>query len=68
MTSFDEQLDICIHERNGHGDIAAIREYKFRMIAKLFDEAENIVLKSVEFKVIPIDHSSTRMNALSIRK
>jgi len=44
VASFNEELDVGIHEGDCHCNIAAIREYKFLMIAEFLDETENIVL------------------------
>ena len=44
MARFNQELHICIHERDRHGDIATIGEYELRMITELLDETENVIL------------------------
>lgn len=44
VARFNQELNICIHERDRHGDIATIGEYELRMITELLDETENIIL------------------------
>jgi hypothetical protein len=44
VAGFDEELDVCVHEGDSHGDVAAIWKNEFFVIAELLDETENIVL------------------------
>jgi hypothetical protein len=46
MTGFDEELDVGVHERDGHCHVTSIGEDEFRVIAELLDKAEHVVLKS----------------------
>lgn len=44
VASFNEELNVCVHEGDSHSDIASIGEHEFRMITELFDKTENVVL------------------------
>jgi hypothetical protein len=44
VTSLDEELDVGIHEWDGHGDIATIGKNVLRMVTEFLDETEDIVL------------------------
>lgn len=70
VTGFYEELDVCVHEGDCHGDIATIREDKFWVVAELFDKTENVVLDSAYSRrvVVPIVHNSIRTSGPSIRK
>jgi hypothetical protein len=70
VTGFYEEPDVCIHKWNRHGDIAAVGENVFGMITELLDETEDVILKvsSIAASNIPIDHSSTQTNDLSIHR
>ena len=43
MASFDEKLDVSIHERDGHCDSGAVRQNKIGVLTKFFDHAEDVV-------------------------
>jgi hypothetical protein len=44
VTSFDEELDVCVHEGDCHCDITAIRKHKLLVIAEFLDKTENVIL------------------------
>jgi hypothetical protein len=74
VASLDEELDIGIHERHGHRNIAAIRENKLGVIAEFLDKTEDVVLVR-QFLIpresgekLPIARSLIRKNDLSIHK
>lgn len=43
VAGLDEQLDVGVHERHGHGDIRAVRQDKVGVLAELLDEGEDVV-------------------------
>lgn len=43
MAGFDQQLNIRLHKRNSHRDVASVREHELRIIPELFDDRENVV-------------------------
>lgn len=45
VAGFNKKLDIGVHERDCHSDIAAIGENIFRMIAELFNKTEHVILQ-----------------------
>jgi len=59
VARFDQELNICIHERDRHGDIATIGEYELRMITELLDETENVVLEVSTLKTKKLNPSTT---------
>jgi len=70
VAGFNEEADVGVHERDGHGDVAAVWKNEFLVIAELLDKTEDVVLGN-QYRAIqglPIDHSSIRRNDLSIRR
>lgn len=43
VASLDQQLDIGIHERNGHGHIRTVGKDKVRVLAELLDEGKDVI-------------------------
>jgi hypothetical protein len=43
MTCLDEQFNICVHERNGHGDGITVGKNKIRVLAETLDGVEDVV-------------------------
>lgn len=70
VAGFDQELDVGVHERDCHSDIATIRKHEFFVIAEFLDKTEDIILdiKPWGHWSIPIDHSSNLKNDLSIRR
>lgn len=47
VASFDKELDVRVHERDGHSDVATVGKYKLRVIPELFNKTEHVVLQLV---------------------
>ena len=43
MASLDQELDICIHERDCHRHSRPIWQHKIGVVAKLLDHTENVI-------------------------
>lgn len=43
VAGLDQQLDVCVHEGNGHGHLRAIWQDKLGVLAELLDEAEDVI-------------------------
>ena len=43
VAGLDEQLDVRVHERNSHGDIAAVRQDKLGVVSELLDDGEDVI-------------------------
>jgi len=43
MTGLDEQLHICVHERDSHCHCRAVWQDKIRVVAELLNHTENII-------------------------
>lgn len=43
VAGLDQQLDVGVHEGDGHGDAGAVRQNKVGVLAELLDGAENVV-------------------------
>jgi ASC-1-like (ASCH) protein len=42
VTSLDEETNVSVHERYGHGDMLSIGEGKIRVESHLLDEREDV--------------------------
>jgi hypothetical protein len=43
VARFDKEINIAFHKMAIHGDDGPIRKYAIRVLAKFFDETENII-------------------------
>jgi len=43
VASLDQELDICVHEWNLHGDGTAVGEHEVGVVAEAFDDGEDVV-------------------------
>ena len=43
VAGLDEQLDVGVHERYGHGDGGSVRQHEIGVLAELLDDAEDVV-------------------------
>ena len=43
VAGLDEQLDVGVHERYGHGDGGTVRQHEVGVLAELLDDAEDVV-------------------------
>ena len=43
VASLDEQFDVGIHERNGHGDCGTVGHDETGVLAEAFDDGEDVI-------------------------
>lgn len=46
MAGLDEELNVCLHERNGHGDVCPIWKDEVGVLSEFLDDAEDVVPSS----------------------
>lgn len=46
MTSLDQELHVCVHERDGHGHRRSIGEDEIGIVAEFLDDAEDVIPSS----------------------
>jgi bisphosphoglycerate-independent phosphoglycerate mutase (AlkP superfamily) len=43
VAGLDQELDVCVHEWNSHGDGATVGKNEVRVVAEALDDGEDVV-------------------------
>jgi hypothetical protein len=46
VAGLDQESNICVHERNGHGNRSTVRQDEVGVVAELLDEGKDVVPSS----------------------